>query len=186
MTPYENVWLESLHHLVIFIDMIRSFTYIVALLILSTLLVVSLGIGVINIRQKVVNPETFACGVVDEYDAYLSANDLTVNHPGRTIFENNCTVCHAVNQAVVGPALGGVSERRDSLWIVQMIRNSEKLIASGDATAINLYRAYNQTRMPSYQSLPDSSIQLMIEYIDLATEQIRALPVPAEVLPAAL
>ena len=160
--------------------MSKKLAYIVALLVLSTGLVVLMGIVVLRIDYTVRNPEPFGCAVViDEGDAYLLTDEPIVDHPGRGIFEANCTVCHAVNQVVVGPALRGISERRDSIWIVQMIRNSEQLIASGDSTAVGLYREYNKTRMPSYQNLPDSSIQLIIEYIGLETEQRLTVPATA-------
>lgn len=60
-----------------------------------------------------------------------------------------------------------------------MVKNSAKLIASGDAAATELYREYNQTRMPSFGALPDSSIQLIIKYIDLESEQRIAVPATA-------
>ena len=162
--------------------MSKEFTYIVALLVLSTGLVVLMGIVVLRIDYTVRNPEPFGCAVVIDVQSPYAPDHLEgriIDHPGRGIFEANCTVCHAVNQVVVGPALRGISERRDSIWIVQMIRNSEQLIASGDSTAVGLYREYNKTRMPSYQNLPDSSIQLIIEYIGLETEQRLTVPATA-------
>ena len=154
--------------------MVGDLTRIIALLTLCTLLVTLLGVGVVSINRG--EAEKFVplvCGT-----PFVVNDPPFIDHPGRTIFEANCTACHAVNQVVVGPALRGIGERRDSLWIVRMIRNSEQLIASGDSTATKLYREYNQTRMPSYQSLPDSSIQLMIEYLDLETQQqLLAVPV---------
>jgi cytochrome c551/c552 len=168
--------------------MSKELTYILALLVLSTGLVVLMGIVVLRIDYTVKNPEPFGCAVViDEQSTYSPDHPgrRIIDHPGRDIFENNCAACHAVNQVVVGPALRGISERRDSLWIVQMIRNSEQLIASGDSTAVGLYREYNKTRMPAYEHLSDSSIQLIIEYIDLESEQRLTVPVTAP-MPATL
>src|SRR5687767_9002649 len=70
-----------------------------------------------------------------------------LQHPGEKIFKANCNACHRVHQKLIGPALAGVLERRDSLWVVRMIRNSSQLIASGDPTAVQLFREYNGTQM---------------------------------------
>src|SRR5687768_5356392 len=56
--------------------------------------------------------------------------------PGQKIFKANCTPCHRMHQKLIGPALAGVLERRDSLWVIKMIRNSSQLIAAGDPTAM--------------------------------------------------
>ena len=60
--------------------MVRSFINIIALLILSTLLVVLLGVGAINVKQEIENPVMLGCGVIDEYNSYSVID--TINHPG--------------------------------------------------------------------------------------------------------
>jgi cytochrome c2 len=39
-------------------------------------------------------------------------NESEIINDGKLLFEENCTVCHAVNEEVIGPALSGVHERR--------------------------------------------------------------------------
>ena len=52
---------------------------------------------------------------------------------GEDLFNQNCKVCHNVQTKLIGPALESVYDRRDLPWIYAFVKNSEKLIASGDA-----------------------------------------------------
>jgi mono/diheme cytochrome c family protein len=100
-------------------------------------------------------------------------------HPGQKVFEANCKACHRVHQKLVGPALAGVLERRDSLWVVKMIRNSAQLIASGDPTAVKLFREYNGTQMTSFTTLSDEELRNLLEYLKLESErEDKSLPLP--------
>ena len=100
-----------------------------------------------------------------------------IDHPGQKIFKANCTPCHRMHQKLIGPALSGVMERRDSLWVIKMIRNSSQLIASGDPTAVKLFREYNGTQMTSFTSFSDEELRTLLEYIKLESE--RPLPPPS-------
>lgn len=105
-----------------------------------------------------------------------------VEHPGEKIFKANCNACHRIHQKLVGPALAGVLERRDSLWVIRMIRNSSQLIASGDPTAIKLFQEYNRIQMTSFTSLSDEELKTLLEYIRLESERDdKSVPTPARV-----
>ncbi|WKN44397.1 c-type cytochrome [Tunicatimonas pelagia] len=85
---------------------------------------------------------------------------------GESIFNNNCTVCHAINQQVVGPALAGVEQRWDDLGtLVAFIKNSQKVIQGGDEYAVNLYNEYNKTLMPAFSDYSDEQILNILGYI---------------------
>ena len=90
--------------------------------------------------------------------------DDAVISAGESLFNNNCTVCHAINQQVVGPALKNVHERRDLPWLIGFIKNSQKVIQSGDDYAVNLYNEYNKTVMPSF-AYSDEEITSIVAYI---------------------
>ena len=90
--------------------------------------------------------------------------DEAVISQGESLFNNNCTVCHAINQQVVGPALKNVHERQDLPWLINFIRNSQKVIQSGDDYAVNLYNEYNKTVMPSF-AYSDEEITSIVAYI---------------------
>jgi mono/diheme cytochrome c family protein len=90
--------------------------------------------------------------------------DEAIVSQGESLYNNNCTVCHAINQVVVGPALKNVHERRDLPWLISFIKNSQKVIQSGDEYAVNLYNQYNKTVMPSF-AYSDEEITSIVAYI---------------------
>ena len=100
-----------------------------------------------------------------------------VKHPGEKIFEANCKSCHRINQKLIGPALAGVLERRDSLWVISMIRNSAQLIASGDPTAVKLFHEYNGIQMTSFTSFSEEELRSLLEYLKLEQER-EDMPLP--------
>lgn len=103
-----------------------------------------------------------------------------IDHPGQKIFKANCTPCHRIHQKLIGPALAGVLDRRDSLWVIKMIRNSSQLIASGDPTAAQLFREYNGLQMTSFTSFSDEELRSLLEYIKLKSErEDNPLPTPS-------
>ena len=103
-----------------------------------------------------------------------------IDHPGQKIFKANCTPCHRIRQKLIGPPLAGVLDRRDSLWVIKMIRNSAQLIASGDPTATALFREYNGIQMTSFTSFSNEDLRNLLEYIKLESErEEKPLPAPA-------
>ena len=116
------------------------------------------------------------CGVVA--DDYVIAEESFSDHPGAQIFKANCKACHAIDRKLVGPALGGVMYRQDSLWLVQWIRNSSKMIADGDPMAVALFEEYNKLQMTSFTSLSDEDMKNLLEYLQLASEP-KVMPVAA-------
>lgn len=101
-----------------------------------------------------------------------------IDHPGQKIFKANCSPCHRIHQKLIGPALAGVLERRDSLWVIKMIRNSSQLIASGDVTAMELFREYKGTQMTSFTSLSDEELRHLLEYLKIESAR-EEKPLPA-------
>jgi mono/diheme cytochrome c family protein len=96
--------------------------------------------------------------------------DESVISNGKTLFENNCAVCHAVHEQVVGPALKDVHERRPLPWLKGFIINSQKVIQSGDEYAVELYNEYNKTEMPSFD-YSDDEVLSILAYIKQESEK---------------
>ncbi len=92
------------------------------------------------------------------------SEDPAVISQGESLFKGNCTVCHAINEKVIGPALRDVHERRPVPWIKAFIKNSQQVIQSGDEYAVNLYNEYNQTQMTSF-AFSDDELNSIIAYI---------------------
>jgi mono/diheme cytochrome c family protein len=82
------------------------------------------------------------------------------------LFKNNCAQCHAVNDIVVGPALKDITKRRPVSWLIPWVKNSGKVVASGDEYAVKLFNQYQKQQMPSFQ-LSDTEIKNIIKYIEM-------------------
>ncbi|MDO7848068.1 c-type cytochrome [Hymenobacter sp. M29] len=94
---------------------------------------------------------------------------------GDALFKGNCAQCHAVNEQVVGPALAGISKRRPLSWLLPWVKNSSKVVASGDDYAVALFNKFNKQQMPSF-SLSDKEIAAIVAYIK--SEEGRSEPMP--------
>ena len=92
---------------------------------------------------------------------------------GDALFKGNCTQCHAINEQVVGPALSGITKRRTIAWLIPWIKNSSKVVASGDEYAVAIYNKYNKQQMPSF-ALSDKEITSIFAYI--TAEEGKAAP----------
>ena len=112
-------------------------------------------------------------------DAPALSEDPAVVSAGESLFKANCAACHRVKQQLVGPALEGVYDRRDLPWIISFVRNSQKVIQSGDEYAVNLYNEYNQTLMTSFD-FSDEEILSIISYVKVEAEKAPEVAVAEE------
>ncbi|MBV20527.1 MAG: cytochrome C [Cytophagia bacterium] len=97
-------------------------------------------------------------------DEESTSFDESVVKNGESLFKGNCTVCHAIDEVVIGPALRDVHERRNEEWIYAFIKNSQKVIKSGDEYAVDLYNQYNKTLMTSFD-FSDEELNSILTYI---------------------
>ena len=95
--------------------------------------------------------------------------DESVITAGEASFKANCSTCHRIWEVRIGPALNGVSERREVEWLIPWIRNSQAMIAAGDPIALELWEEYNQTVMTAYPSFSDDDILALLAYIKAET-----------------
>ena len=112
-------------------------------------------------KQEIAEEPIFFCG--NSTNKYSENYDL-----GKALFKANCASCHNKNMKtdMTGPALGGVEERwEDKKLLYQFIRNSQAVIKSGDAYAVNLYEKYDKTQMTAFPSLTDEEIEGILKYI---------------------
>ncbi len=105
----------------------------------------------------------------------LIAQDIPTDQPtidaGQSLFQQNCIVCHQVKARVIGPALEGVYDRRDISWIQAFVKNSQKVIASGDEDAVNIFNEYNKVEMTAFDFLEDDQILSILAYIKAEAEK---------------
>jgi len=101
---------------------------------------------------------------------------------GKSLFEGNCVSCHAIHEKSIGPALKGVTERRQEAWLLKWVRNSTALIKSGDPIAVKLFEDNNKVAMNSFENFSDEDIKDILAYI---TEESAKAPVVVTEGPAA-
>lgn len=98
---------------------------------------------------------------------------------GAALFNANCKACHRVKEKLIGPALGGVYDRAPSIdWIKSYVKNSAKVVASGDEYAVNLFNEYGKTVMTAFTTLTDDQIMHIMAYVKAENEKIAETPPP--------
>ena len=95
---------------------------------------------------------------------------------GKSIFNSQCAACHKLDKKVVGPALGDVTQRRSTEWLVSWIKDNAALRASGDADANAIFEEFNGLAMPAFPQLSDQDIKDVLAYTIEGNK-------PAEVVP---
>src|SRR5690554_2512505 len=80
---------------------------------------------------------------------------------GLSIFESKCSACHQFEDRYVGPALGGITERRNHVWIMNMIVNPEEMTKK-DPIAKQLMADY-LTQMVN-QNVTEEDDRAILEY----------------------
>jgi mono/diheme cytochrome c family protein len=98
---------------------------------------------------------------------------------GESLFKANCAACHKLDKKAVGPALRGVGELFDRDWLYKWIRNSQALIASGDAQAVKLFEENNKAIMTAFPALSDADIDNILAYVDQPKAEPAAAPAGA-------
>ncbi len=81
---------------------------------------------------------------------------------GKATFENLCSACHKLDKKFIGPAMAGVTERRSSEWIMNMILNPEEMIQK-DPIAKQLMIESNMAVMAN-QNLTEEEARSILEY----------------------
>lgn len=81
---------------------------------------------------------------------------------GKEVFGNLCTACHKFDKKFVGPAIGGVTERRSPEWIMNMIMNPEEMIKK-DPIAKQLLIESNMAVMAN-QNVSEEDTRAILEY----------------------
>jgi len=92
------------------------------------------------------------------------AIDVARQKEGRKLYNNLCASCHKLDRKLIGPALAGVTERRENDWLKAWIKNNAALRASGDRDAIAIFNEYNGSVMSAFPQLSDTQIDDILYY----------------------
>ena len=101
--------------------------------------------------------------------------DQKLADAGAWYFRRNCSACHHVggSDALIGPNLAGVTERREMAWIAAMIRRPDSMIMH-DSTARALLEQY---KVPmANRELDGARIRAVIEFLRRADSGPAAEP----------
>lgn len=96
-----------------------------------------------------------------------SAGDAAL---GKSLFNQNCAACHALNRKMTGPALANVEARLaadeglDREWLYQWIKNSPGMIKAGDDYGNRIYAEYNQAAMTAFPTLSNADMDNILAY----------------------
>jgi mono/diheme cytochrome c family protein len=94
------------------------------------------------------------------------SKDPAVIKQGEDLFKANCKSCHRVKEKLVGPALAGVDTRVPSIqWLKDWVKNSAKMVASGDEYANKIFNDYQKSQMTAFTSLKDEQIMAILAYV---------------------
>lgn len=84
----------------------------------------------------------------------------------KKVFNQRCTACHTFGKGVkVGPDLKGVTVRRQRPWLLKFIRSSQRVIASGDPVANELFRTFKKQRMPDWGDLSPQDVTAILDWL---------------------
>ncbi len=81
---------------------------------------------------------------------------------GEELFTSKgCNACHQIDKRLIGPALKGVTQRRNPVWIMNMILNPEQMVKE-DPIAKQLLAEYAAPM--ANQHLTEEEARAMLEY----------------------
>ena len=121
--------------------------------------VISLTIGAIAAANSMAESDK-GVGPVTEIE--LSADiDTAMAEKGKGIFETKCSACHKWEEKYVGPALKGVTKRREPEWILNMILNPQEMTQK-NPTAKALFEELLIQMTP--QNLTEQEARTVLEY----------------------
>ncbi|MDG2138932.1 MAG: cytochrome c3 family protein [Flavobacteriales bacterium] len=93
------------------------------------------------------------------------AVDSLAVQQGKEIFKTNCVSCHSIGKnALIGPGLEGVANKRKKEWLKKWINSSSDFIASGDPDAIAIYEEWNKVAMTSFY-FEDEDFEALYAYL---------------------
>jgi cytochrome c2 len=100
-------------------------------------------------------------------DSHKAARNYRNNGiDGKALFIEKCASCHHLINNSTGPALRGAVERAPNKKILyEWIRNSQKILESGDNYYKSLYIKYNKTPMNLFPTLSDEEIEAILLYV---------------------
>ncbi len=83
---------------------------------------------------------------------------------GKKLFKANCAACHKLKGKLVGPELGGITDKREKKWLHAWIKDNNALRKSGDALAKQVFEENNKMPMTPFPQLSEEEIDALLAY----------------------
>lgn len=103
-------------------------------------------------------------GVFSSHAQEIPSDEAAIK-AGESLFKANCKACHAMDKKLVGPALQGVHERRETGWLLKWINNAPALFESGDEIAVQLVEENGGNVMSAFPTLKEDQILSILAYV---------------------
>ena len=101
------------------------------------------------------------------------SKDPVVVTQGEELFNLNCKSCHRVKEKLVGPALAGFDTRVPSIqWVKDWIKNSSKMVTSGDEYANKIFNEYQKSQMTAFTSMKDEQVMAILAYVKFKETEV--------------
>lgn len=106
---------------------------------------------------------------------YANAPKLRNIPRGEQIFRTRCATCHTVTgnevAGALGPDLLGVSQRRETQWLLDWLKAPDQMLKKKDPIAMAMYEQYNNLAMPNMRLHKEEALALL-RYIDDETKRL--------------
>lgn len=106
--------------------------------------------------------DNLGIGPIKSVDISQPVNEEMANR-GKEVFNAQCVACHKVDTKLLGPPMKGVLEKRNPVWVMNMILNPTEMIQK-DPTAKALLTQYNNLPMTP-MGLSEEDARNVLEYI---------------------
>lgn len=111
-------------------------------------------------EAKAAELENIGIGPIKTIELSTTTNSDMVA-TGKALFDEKCVACHLVDEKLIGPALKGITERRNPVWIMNMMLNPDEMIKD-DAIAKRLMEEYKTPMLT--QNLTEDESRAILEY----------------------
>ena len=101
-------------------------------------------------------------GVGPVQEVTLGELDPQWAEQGRQLFEQKCHACHRADRKFIGPSLAGVLQRRNPVWVMNMILNPDQMVQK-DPLAQELFMEFNGSPMTNL-NLTEDQARTILEY----------------------
>ena len=92
---------------------------------------------------------------------------------GEALFKQDCSACHQFDRDAIGPHLGGVTAAAPQDWISSFIADPQKMIASGDKRANELFERF-KTIMPSFPQYDEEKRRQLLAFLKSKENVVKA------------